>query len=324
MSKYSAIALAHPNIAFIKYWGNVNDTLRLPSNGSISMNLAELHTKTKISFETTLEDDELIINGQSRQGKELERVKTFLDNFRNSDKKKLHARVESENNFPLGAGIASSSSAFAALALAASHALNLVLSESQLSCLARRGSGSACRSIPSGYCEWHVGTYDEDSYATSIASPSHWNLVDCIAIVQEGQKKIGSSEGHKLAGTSPIQAARVEDTPHRLNLCRSAILTRDFEKLSYIVELDCNLMHSVMMTSNPPLRYYEPTSLLIMNEVFSWRNQGLPSCYTVDAGPNVHVLTLADQLNQVKQKLMDIPGVLRVLISHVGKGAQIL
>ena len=324
MNKFSASAIAHPNIAFIKYWGNANDEWRLPSNGSISMNLAELHTTTNVIYRDNLEKDELIINGQSLKGSALERVIKFLDFIRESGKQKFFARVESENNFPLGAGIASSSSAFAALALAATHALGMKLTEVQLSRMARRGSGSACRSIPGGFVEWQTGTCDEDSFAISIAPSSHWKLVDCIAIVQEGQKKTGSSEGHKLAKTSPMQFARVEDAARRLDLCRSAIMTRDFEKLAEIVELDSNLLHAVMMTSSPPLFYWEPTSLFIMREIRQWREQGTPVCYTLDAGPNVHILTLPEEGDRIMQKLMEIPGVHRVLTAHVGDGARLV
>lgn len=118
----------------------------------------------------------------------------------------LRAEVHSENNFPAGAGIASSASAFAALALAASAAAGLELSERDLSRLARRGSGSACRSIPGGFVEWQAGTGDEDSFAFSIAPPEHWPLADCIAIVDHEHKATGSTEGHALAATSPLQA----------------------------------------------------------------------------------------------------------------------
>lgn len=324
MDTLSATAIAHPNIALIKYWGNADNDLRLPCNGSISMNLADLRTNTSVTFLENLDKDEFILNGQLIKGSALERVAEFLDLIRTTAKRTLFARVESTNNFPMGAGIASSASAFAALALAATHALGMRLPENQLSRLARRGSGSACRSIPGGYVEWLAGTNDEDSFAISIASPSHWSLVDCIAIVKEDQKKTGSSEGHRSAKTSPIQTARVEDAPRRLDLCRSAILTKDFEKLAAIVEMDSNLMHAVMMTSTPPLFYWEPSSLLIMHTIRQWRAQGLPVCYTLDAGPNVHTLTLPEEVDLITHKLIDIVGVQRVITSQVGPGAHLV
>src|SRR5512140_3799174 len=202
----SATAQAFANIAFIKYWGNRDNALRLPANGSISMNLDGLYTRTTVSFQRSLPYDELIINGREIAGPALERVSCMLDLVRDQARTRQQAEVVSENNFPSGAGIASSASAFAALALAASNAAGLSLSEAALSRLARQGSGSACRSIPGGFVEWYAGTSDEDSYAATIAAPDHWTLVDCIAIVSDMHKKTGSTEGHAIAASSPLQA----------------------------------------------------------------------------------------------------------------------
>ena len=186
MSTHTATAQAHPNIAFIKYWGDRDNALRLPVNGSISMNLDGLFTRTSVSFQPSLGFDELIINGHEVMGKGLERVSAILDIVRQSAGIGMKAEVVSENNFPTGAGIASSASAFAALALAATKAAGLDWSESQISRLARLGSGSASRSIPTGFVEWEMGSGDEDCYAVSIAPPEHWALADCVAIVSTG------------------------------------------------------------------------------------------------------------------------------------------
>jgi diphosphomevalonate decarboxylase len=320
----TATAQSHPNIAFIKYWGNRDNTLRLPVNGSISMNLNGLFTRTTVSFQPSLPFDELIINGHEVTGKGLQRVSYILDLVRGMAGIKGNAEVMSENNFPAGAGIASSAAAFAALALASSRAAGLTLSETQLSRLARRGSGSASRSIPSGFVEWKMGTGDDDSVAISIAPPEHWNLVDCIAIVNAGHKKTGSTEGHALAGTSPLQNARVADTPRRLDICRSAILKKDFETFANIIELDSDIMHSVMMTSNPPLMYWQAATVDIFHAVREWRASGLAVGYTVDAGANVHVICLGDFAKEVEKRLREIPGVSNVLVAGVGGAAKII
>ena len=317
-------AKANPNIAFIKYWGNRDNTLRLPVNGSISMNLDGLFTRTMVSFQDTLSSDSLIINGHEVTGKGLERVSYILDIVRDKANIKERAEVITENNFPSGAGIASSASAFAALALAGSKAAGLNLSEPELSRLARRGSGSASRSIPSGFVEWQAGTTDEDSYAFSIAEPDHWKLVDCVAIVSASHKKTGSTEGHAIAPTSPLQTARVVDAPRRLNLCRDAILNRDFDSFAAIVELDSDIMHSVMMTSTPALHYWKPASLYVMNAVREWRGNGLSACYTVDAGPNVHVICPEAESQTVSDLLRQINGVTDVLVAKAGGAAKVL
>ena len=324
MNATSATAISHPNIAFIKYWGNRDNTLRLPMNGSISMNLGGLTTRTVVSFQPSLPFDQLIINGREVTGPGLDRVAYLLDIIRGMADIHERAEVMTENNFPSGAGIASSASAFAALALAGSKAAGLNLTEPELSRLARRGSGSASRSIPGGFVEWQVGTTDEDSYAFSIAEPNHWKLVDCIAIVSASHKKTGSTEGHALAPTSPLQAARVADAPRRLETCRTAILNRDFDSFASVVELDSDMMHSVMMTSTPALHYWNPASLSVMNAVRHWRGEGLTVCYTVDAGPNVHVICPETEAQTVEKRLRGINGVSDVLIARVGGGAKIV
>ncbi len=318
MTSRSAAAIGTANIAFIKYWGNRDERLRLPSNGSISMNLAGLETCTKVTFSDTLEQDRLHLNGKKVTGPTLERVSIFLDEVRRLAGLESRAEVTSTNNFPSGAGIASSASAFAALALSASRAAGLELAEAELSRLARRGSGSACRSIPGGFVEWRMGSGDANSYAISIAPSGHWDLADCIALIDAAHKPTGSTEGHALAGTSPLQAARVADAPRRLDICREAIQKRDFEAFAEIIELDSNLMHAVMMTSRPPLFYWQPATLTVLQTVREARSKGLPVCATVDAGANVHVICTQDQNGRVAEMLHSLPGVQQVLTALPG------
>ena len=320
----TATAVAFSNIALIKYWGNRDDRLRLPSTGSISMNLDSLYARTDVTFDPTLASDTLELNAQPTHGPALVRVQAFLDLVRSMAPNTLHAHVVSENNFPMGAGIASSAAAFAALSLAATHALGMQLSEQQLSRLARRGSGSACRSIPAGFVEWQAGETDSESYAFSLARPEHWDLVDCIAIVSRQTKGIGSSEGHSLADTSPIQPARLTGAPQRLEICRRAIQDRDFTTLAQVAELDSHLMHAVMMTSQPALLYWSPASIAVMQAVHTWRKDGLPTFYTLDAGPNVHVICPAEAANQVVSLLGALPGVLQIMTAHPGGGAHLV
>jgi diphosphomevalonate decarboxylase len=320
----TATAQASPNIAFIKYWGNRENALRLPSNSSISMNLDGLYTRTTVSFQPSLPYDELIINGHEVRGAGSDRISYILDMIRGMANIHERAEVISENNFPSGAGIASSAAAFAALALAGSKAAGLSLSEPELSRLARRGSGSAARSIPGGFVEWQAGTGEEDSYAFSIAEPDHWDLADCVAIVSASHKKTGSTEGHSIAPTSPLQAARVADASRRLEICRRAILERDFNAFASIVELDSDMMHAVMITSTPALHYWKSASLEVMSCVRQWRAEGIPVCYTVDAGPNVHVICPETQANLVEQKLRQIQGVQNVLLARAGGPARLM
>ncbi|HNB51201.1 MAG TPA: diphosphomevalonate decarboxylase [Anaerolineales bacterium] len=323
-TSHSATAIANPNLAFIKYWGNRDNLLRIPANGSISMNLAGLETKTHVRFDASLPADALTLNGKPATDVALARAKKMLDRVREMAGISAPADVMSENNFPTGTGIASSASAFAALAVASASAAGLALDEADLSRLARTGSGSACRSVPGGFVEWQAGSNHMDSFAFTIASPEYWTLVDCVTIISTEHKPTGSTEGHALADTSPLQAARLADASRRLDICRRAIRTRDFATFADIVELDSNMMHSVMMTSNPRLMYWQPASLAVMDAVQRWRAEGLPVCFTLDAGPNVHVLCEVAYQPQIEARLMELPGVLKVLSATPGGSARLI
>ena len=317
-------AIAHPNIAFIKYWGNRDDHLRIPMNGSISMNLAGLHSTTSVQFDPNLESDIFLLDSNVASEKVKLRVSTFLDLVRKLANIQEFAKVESRNNFPMGSGIASSSSAFAALALAASKAAELSLNEKELSILARKGSGSASRSIPGGFVEWHAGEEDGDSYAESFAAANHWNLVDCIAIVDDKHKSTGSFEGHSLAKSSPLQEARIAGATARLKVVREAILKKDFGQFADIVEDDSHLMHAVMMTSSPRLIYWQAATIRVLKACSTWRKEGLNLCTTMDAGPNVHVICLSENHKEVIALLGDLEGVKEVLQAAPGDGAKMM
>jgi diphosphomevalonate decarboxylase len=230
----------------------------------------------------------------------------------------------SASDFPIGAGLASSASAFAALTVAAARAAGLSLTPTELSRLARHGSGSACRSIFGGFVEWLPGADDRTSFAAPLAGADHWALADLIAIVSGEAKPIGSSEGHRLAPTSPLQAARVATANSRIEKCRGAVLRKDFALLAAVVELDSHMMHAVMQTSTPPLLYWSAASITVMTAVRDWRLAGLDIAYTLDAGPNVHCLCPAAEVDLVSERLLSLPGVIQVLQAGVGAEARLL
>jgi diphosphomevalonate decarboxylase len=319
-----ARAIANPNIALIKYWGNRDDALRLPSNGSISFSLEGLETITQVHFDPQSGSDQLTLNQRPATEAELTRVSHHLDLVRELAQIDTPAIVASSNNFPAGAGIASSASAFAALTLAATSAAGLELSPEELSRLARRGSGSAARSIHPGFVEWFAGHNDQESFAETLFPPEHWNLVDLIAVVNREHKQVGSSQGHPLASTSPLQPCRVEDAPRRLKICRQAIRDKDFDALADIVEQDSNLMHAVMMTSTPQLFYWDPASISLMKAIRAWRKEGLAACFTLDAGPNVHCLTTEMDADKIETRLHDHSAVQQVIRARPGSGARLV
>ncbi len=324
MLAQTATARASANIAFIKYWGNRDDALRLPSNSSLSMNLDGLFTETSVTWDETLKADTFIMNGHSDSGAARDRVAAQLDVIRRRLDLTAHARVESANNFPTGAGIASSASSFAALTVAAVAAAGATLTERELTTLARLGSGSAARSVPSGFVEWHAADSHEESFAESIAPPDYWELVDVVAVVSTAHKATGSTEGHRSALTSDLQPARVAGAENRLATCRAALLARDFPTFAEVVERDSNLMHAVMMTSRPPLFYWQPGSLTVMERVRRWRAEGLSVCYTLDAGPNVHCICIRKDAEAVSAGLQKLSEVVQVRLAGAGGPATVI
>lgn len=319
-------AIAYPNIALVKYWGNRDHTLRLPSNDSLSFNLGDLRTTTTVEIDPSLSHDEVTLDGRTIGGAAYERVVHHLDRIVDSvcatqevnGRSRTRMRVTSINTFPMGVGIASSASGFAALTLATCTVLGMKPSEAELSSLARLGSGSACRSIPGGFVSWH------DSFAITIAPAQHWNLMDVIAIISNEHKTVSSTEGHALAETSPLQAARITDTSRRYELCRQAIMNCDFAALAEVVEQDALIMHAVAMTSQPSIIYWASTTLNILSAVRELRESGVPVTFTIDAGPNVHCICEQHALKQVKQMLWQMSGVIDVIQSGVGGPASVI
>ncbi|MFN8377162.1 MAG: diphosphomevalonate decarboxylase [Anaerolineae bacterium] len=324
MSPTRATARACANIAFIKYWGNRDDELRLPANPSISMNLNGLYAETTVQWLDERGDDQLELNGVQQTGDALRRVSSHLDRIRARLGIDMAAQVRSANNFPTGAGIASSAAAFAALTTASVAAAGGELSERELTTLARTGSGSASRSVPDGFVEWFAGETHEASYAESFAPADYWSIIDLVAVVNRAHKAVGSTAGHPTAATSDLQACRVAGAQERFDRCRRAVLDRDFVTFADVVELDSNQMHAVMMTSRPGLFYWQPESVLVMSQVRQWRAEGLNVCYTLDAGPNVHCLCESADADEIERRLRALTGVLDVRAAGPGPGSRVV
>jgi diphosphomevalonate decarboxylase len=172
--------------------------------------------------------------------------------------------------------------------------------------------------------ELHSAGTEEDAYAETLFPPDHWDLVDVIAVVDTSHKEVSSSDGHRLADTSPLQSARLADSSRRLDFCRQALAEHDFALLANITELDSNLMHAVMMTSTPALLYWQPATVAIMLSIGRWRQEGLEVCYTIDAGPNVHCICSASSVEDVQQRLASLNGILQTYAAKPGPAAILL
>lgn len=324
MEERSATAEAGANIALTKYWGNVNVDLRIPANDSISLTLDRTRTVTSVSFRPDLERDEVVVDGQALSGAARQQVIRHLDLFRRLADVSQPARVISRNNFPVAAGIASSAAGFAALTVACAAALGLDLSPQELGRLARRGSGSAARSIFGGFVLLHSGTQDEEAFAQPLYGPDWWQIRDLIVILSRTEKEVSSSAGHHLAETSPLHQARVTRVAHLNERLLTALAQRDFAALGEVAEEDTLLMHAVMMTSRPAILYWLPGTVAIMQQVHRWREEGLRAYFTIDAGANVHVLTLPEHVEVLLAHLQADPTVQEVLVCGPGGAAQVV
>lgn len=319
-----ATAVAPANIAFIKYWGKADDRLRLPLNSSISMNLSACTTTTTVEFSKDYTRDRIEwLDGEFSE-KETIRIVRHLDRLRERAKSNLKTRVMTKNSFPKSAGIASSASGFAALTVAATAALGLQLSEKELNIFARLGSGSACRSIPDGFVEWAKGKNSATSYAYSLYPYTHWDLRDILAVVEASKKKVSSTEGMDEVKTSPFWGRRLRDIPDRIKRAKRALLEKDLKELGMVIEEDCINMHAVMMTQKPPLFYWNGATMEIIRAVGQWRSEGIPVYFTIDAGPNVHLICEAKDEESIVRKARTLSSVEQVIINKPARGAHLI
>lgn len=320
-------AIAHANIALVKYWGKRDEVLNLPAVGSISMTLKDLFTKTSIEFRENLESDRLILNGERANPKQEGRISKFLDILREKAGVRRFAEIFSENNFPTGAGLASSASGFAALTVAAGRALKLDLSPAQLSELARRGSGSAARSIFGGFVEMKMGGKPDgsDAIAVPLYDETYWALEMLIIITSAAEKEIGSTEGMNLtAKTSPYYRNWIESAPADLKAMREAIKRKDFQQLGEISEYSCFKMHGLALSARPGLLYWNELTVRLIHEIRSLRRKGLPAYVTIDAGPQVKVICLPEYSKKIEMELEQIKGIKKILKTSIGPGARIV
>jgi len=323
-----ATARAGSNIAFIKYWGVADAHINLPLTNSISMTLGSLHTTTTVAWDIAgrLDADQITIDGEAATGKKAERVTEHLNLIRHlAGAPHTWAQVVSHNNFPMASGIASSASAFAALTVAASAALDLPFDATRLSAIARCGSGSASRSLFGGYVEWEQGHDDASSVARQLYPAGHWALRDIVAVISTAEKSVSSQNGHGMAASSPFNAARVGSVHGMLQVVRDAIALRNLQQLGEIIEQDALAMHAVMMTSRPSLFYWQPGTLEVIHAVRRWRAaDGLPVYFTIDAGPNVHLICEPALEMEVLKRLQALSAVHGVIASGAGDGPQLL
>lgn len=333
----SAVAKANVNIALIKYWGKRDEQLILPYTSSLSLTLSDLYATTSVHFDESLSADLVTLDGSELPTDDSTRLRVvaMLDLVREKAGISTKAKVVSHNHVPIAAGLASSASGSAALAAAASYAAGLNLTPRELSRLARRGSGSACRSIFGGFVLWNKGEDDETSYAEPIADlfaetaepladplsepadshlsaslptslPAQKNLNPAMIVVtlDRSKKPISSRTAmRRTVETSPAYMPWVEQSKKDLARALDAIRVGSIEQLGEVMEQNSLGMHETMRKANPPVNYLTDKTYAVLNAVRSMRECGWPVWATMDAGPNVKVLTDADCAARAAEEL---------------------
>jgi diphosphomevalonate decarboxylase len=314
------IAKAQPNIALVKYWGKRDVEKNLPAVSSLSITLDSLQTTMSIELDENLASDELLVNGLPAADL-LPRISNSLDLVAGSGR--ARARVNSTSNFPIGAGLASSASAFAALVVAADRAFELRLSNTDIARLAGESSGSAARSIFGGFVELLAD--DERIEVSQILEAGEWPIEVIVAVTETAPKPIGSSEAMIFsAGTSPFYSSWLERQDDDMRVAREAILNREFDVLAAVAEHNCMKMHSVMWTSRPAIVYWNAATLSCLEAVRDLQSAGHGVFFTIDAGPQVKAVCLAESADAVEAALDGVKGVVRTMRTGLGPGARLV
>ena len=308
-----ATAVAHPNIALVKYWGKQLAATNTPETASLSITLDTLKTTTTVAERSG--SDRIVVNGEAvRDAK----IQQFLDLLRENFAIPPLA-VETANNFPTASGLASSASGMAALVTAIDGAMDLGLSLEERSRWARRGSASAARSVAGGFSVLAAA----NGWATQpLLAPGEWPLNVVIAVTSRERKAVGSTEGMELSRkTSPFYGSWIESNARDFDRAIEAVGRRDFAALASIAEASCLAMHAVMLTTAPPLLYWNAGTLEGIRQVWALRENGVGVFFTIDAGPQVKAVCLPGDTEKVRLALAGLPGVKDIHVTGLGPGA---
>lgn len=297
-------ARAHTNIALLKYWGKADTTYMVPTTTSISLTLDEFYTDTTVTFDESLSEDIVTLNETTLTGNKANKVVRVLDLVREQAGISAFAHVSSTNHVPTAAGLASSASAFAALAGAALHAAGLQPSLTDISRLARRGSGSASRSVFGGFVKWERGTDDATSVAEPLNEQIDWPIQLITVILNDQPKAIDSRSGMQHAkDTSPFYMDWVNRTNSQTQNMIDALNAHDLDTIGTIAEANALEMHATNATAQPPFNYLTDRSWSVLSIVQQLRETGISVYATMDAGPNVKLISDPKDTDQILSAL---------------------
>lgn len=320
-----ATARAHTNIALVKYWGKKDRNLIIPQTDSLSLTLDKFYTDTTVEFQTDLKRDHLIVDGREFTPNQLGKVTRVLDRVRELSNQDNFAVIHSTNHVPMAAGLASSASAFAALATAASKAAGLSLSGRELSRLARRGSGSATRSIFGGLVQWHAGHDDQSSYAEPIMETVDFGIEMLAILIDTQQKKVSSRGGMQSSvETSPFYPIWRDVVAHDMVTMKQAIHDHDINQIGHIAEENAMRMHALTLSADPAYTYFDGGTIQAINLIKDLRQQGINCYYTMDAGPNVKVIYDRQDRERIIEKLAPVFGRQNLIVAQPGPAAHLI
>ncbi|MEM1263189.1 MAG: diphosphomevalonate decarboxylase [Pseudomonadota bacterium] len=320
MTASQVLATAHPNIALVKYWGKRDTTLNTPAVSSLSITLDTLQVSTRAVFG---DGDALTINGSS-EPRATARAIACLDAYRAETGVASRPIVaDSDVNFPVAAGLASSAAGFAALVIAADALYGGLLPTPELARLAGQASGSAARSLFGGFVHLAAPTRDGQPIDVREVVPADaWPLEVVIAVTATGPKAVGSTQGMELTRTTaPFYPSWVDAQPADIESALAAITVQDFARLADVAEHSCLKMHAVAMAAQPGLVYWNGATVEALHTVRALRRSGTPVFFTIDAGPQVKAICEPGSSDAVAAALADVPGVIDVLRCGLGPGA---
>lgn len=310
---YLSTAKAYTNIALTKYWGKKDDYLNLATTSSIGLTLDKFFSQTTVKFSPEQTQDQLIINGQQMVS---DKFNTYMNKLRDKYGFDLFVSADSTNNMPLAAGFASSASAYAAMALAINSALDFGLDSQELSEMARLGSGSASRSILGGLTLWDV----DNGLTSQIQDPVGLDILIVDLMIEKQSKLISSGEGMKIAQTSPLYSKWVTDSVQQTKQMIEAINAGDLEQIGSIAEANALFMHELNRTSKQPFDYFNEKTIQTIEQIKDLRKQGVLAFATVDAGPNVKIITNSKNLPSIESAFNGV----ELIVQKPGPAGEIL
>lgn len=297
-----ATAIAHPIQGLAKYHGMRDPELRLPYHDSISVCTAPSHTRTTAEFESDREADVYVVDGEELSGRGEERVQAVVDRVRELAGFDERVRLESENSFPSNVGFGSSSSGFAAAAMALCAAAELDLSRPEISTVARRGSSSAARAVTGAFSQLHTGLNDHDCRSERIESELEDELRIVAGLVPSYKE---TERAHEEAADSHMFGARMAHMHGQIAELRDALRSGDFERTFELAEHDSLSLAATTMTGPAGWVYWQPETIAVFNRVRELRDDGVPAYYSTDTGASVYVNTTEEHVDRVESAVAD-------------------